>query len=121
MRNKFMSNEEAKPIFQHSGLPVELSGAIPSCFQNLPAQSRIYMSGMKTPNGDWLGAVICRDASHHPEASSGFVVNQDLYSGYYGTSGYVICGPFYDANHWATGIPQRLSNAPVIDRENKTE
>lgn len=123
MRNKYISDNEAKPILQHSGLPVELaSGAMLQCFQNLPPSSRVYMSAMHTPNENWFGVEVYRDASSHPEASSGFVLNQDLYSGHYATSGYVITGPFYNArNHWAKEIPQNLVNALVIDPENKTE
>ncbi len=122
MRNKYMSDEEAKPILQHSGLPVELtSDCIPSYLRNIPS-ARFYASGINNTGQSWIGIEAYRDASNHPEASSGFVLNQDLYSGFYGTSGYVITGPFYDMNHhWTAAIPQHLSNTPVIDTENITE
>ena len=118
MRNKFMSDEEAKAILQHSGLPVELpTGSRPHWMNNLPS-ARIFASA----SAHCIGIEVYRDSSSHSEASSGYVWNQDIYSGYSNASGYGIYGPAYDPQkHWATGIPQQLSNVPVIDRENKTE
>ena len=121
MRNKFMSNEEVQTILQHSGLPVELPlNARPQWMNNLPS-AHVFASGIKASGENWLGVEVYRDSSSHPEASSGSIYNQDIYTLVPTANGYIPSGLLPGLNHWSISIPQQLTNAPTIDLENKTE
>jgi hypothetical protein len=114
MRDKYMSNEAAKLIQQHSGQVVELTPqAYPQWATNI-LSARFFTSGIRNPSEDWVGMEIYRDASNHPEAKSGYPYNKDIYSAEPSKSGsgYIVSGPNHDAEHWTSAISH--SGVPII-------